>query len=46
MERSIIHLNFADFAATVEINLVPSLKGYPIIIAPPGRGLRHERPGI
>ncbi|MCP4720699.1 MAG: hypothetical protein GY860_14695 [Desulfobacteraceae bacterium] len=34
MERSIIHLNIADFAAAVEINLVPSLKGYPIIIAP------------
>ncbi len=36
MERSIIHLNIADFAASVEINLLPSLKGYPIIIAPTG----------
>jgi DNA polymerase-4 len=36
MERSIIHLNIADFAATIEINLMPSLKGYPIIIAPTG----------
>lgn len=36
MERSIIHLNIADFAAAVEINLMPSLKGYPIIIAPTG----------
>ncbi len=34
MERSIIHLNIADFAAAVEINLSPSLKGYPVIIAP------------
>ncbi len=34
MERSIIHLNIADFAAAVEINLSPALKGYPVIIAP------------
>jgi DNA polymerase IV len=33
-ERSIIHLNIADFAAVVEINLMPSLKGYPLVIAP------------
>jgi DNA polymerase-4 len=36
MERSIIHLNIADFAAAVEILLVPALKGYPVIIAPTG----------
>ncbi len=36
MERSIIHLNIANFAAVLEINLMPSLKGYPIIIAPTG----------
>lgn len=33
-QRSIIHLNIADFAAAVEINLMPSLKGYPLVIAP------------
>jgi len=36
MNRSIIHLNIADFAAAVESNLQPSLKGYPLIIAPFG----------
>lgn len=36
MTRSIIHLNIADFAAAVETNLQPSLKSYPIIIAPIG----------
>jgi DNA polymerase-4 len=36
MERSIIHLNIADFAAAVETRLSPSLAGYPIIIAPMG----------
>jgi DNA polymerase IV len=36
MSRSIIHLNIADFAAAVEINLQASLKGYPFIIAPLG----------
>ncbi len=36
MERSIIHLNIADFAATVETNDAPCLKGHPIIIAPTG----------
>ncbi len=37
MERSIIHLNVADFAAAVERNSDPSLKGYPVIIAPTGK---------
>lgn len=36
MERSIIHLNIADFAVAVENSIQPSLKGYPVIIAPPG----------
>jgi DNA polymerase-4 len=36
MERSIIHLNIADFAVAVETNLQPALKGYPLIIAPQG----------
>ncbi|MCP4672844.1 MAG: hypothetical protein GY857_16230 [Desulfobacula sp.] len=36
MHRSIIHLNIADFAAAVQINLQSSLKGYPFIIAPIG----------
>ena len=36
MERSIIHLNIVDFAVAVEINMQPSLKGYPLIIAPQG----------
>jgi DNA polymerase-4 len=36
MERSIIHLNIADFAAAVEANDTPRLGGYPIIIAPTG----------
>ena len=34
MTRSIIHLNIADFAVAVESNIQPSLKGYPLIIAP------------
>jgi DNA polymerase IV len=36
MVRSIIHLNIADFAVAVESNIQPSLKGYPLIIAPLG----------
>ncbi len=36
MERSIVHLNIADFAAAVETNIQPSLKEYPVIIAPLG----------
>ncbi|MCP3875136.1 MAG: hypothetical protein GY699_18530 [Desulfobacteraceae bacterium] len=36
MARSIIHLNIADFAVAVETNMQPSLKGYPLIIAPQG----------
>ncbi|MBA3011806.1 MAG: hypothetical protein KKF12_06935 [Proteobacteria bacterium] len=36
MERAIIHLNIADFAAAVETHLAPSLAGHPIIIAPTG----------
>jgi DNA polymerase-4 len=36
MDRSIIHLNIADFAIAVETNMQPSLKGYPLIIAPQG----------
>ncbi|MBU1342187.1 MAG: hypothetical protein KKE44_24155 [Proteobacteria bacterium] len=36
MDRSIIHLNIADFAVAVETNLQPALKGYPLIIAPKG----------
>jgi DNA polymerase-4 len=36
MERSIIHLNIADFAVAVETNHQPSLRGYPLIIAPQG----------
>jgi len=35
-DRSIIHLNIADFAAAVESNIQPSLKGFPFIIAPQG----------
>ena len=35
-QRAIIHLNIADFAAAIEINLMPSLKGYPLVIAPLG----------
>ncbi len=34
VNRSIIHLNIADFAVAVEINIQPSLKGYPLIVAP------------
>ncbi len=36
MDRSIIHLNIADFAVAVETNMQPSLRGYPLIIAPQG----------
>ena len=36
MTRSIIHLNIADFAVAVESNIQPSLKGYPLVIAPLG----------
>jgi len=36
MNRSIIHLNIADFAAAVETNAQPALKGYPVVIAPLG----------
>ena len=36
MTRSIIHLNIADFAVAVETNLQPSLRSYPLIIAPQG----------
>ena len=36
MSRSIIHLNIADFAVAVESNIQPSLKGYPLVIAPLG----------
>lgn len=36
MERTIIHLNVADFAAAVERNLCPSLKGKALVIAPAG----------
>lgn len=36
MERAVIHLNIADFAAAVETSLQPSLKGYPFVVAPQG----------
>ncbi len=36
MERSIIHLNVADFAVAVEQTRNPGLKGAPVIIAPTG----------
>ena len=36
MDRAIIHLNIADFAVAVETNAQPSLKGYPLIVAPLG----------
>ena len=36
MNRSIIHLNIADFAVAVETSVTPALKGYPLIIAPSG----------
>lgn len=36
MERSIIHLNVADFAVAVERNRDAGLKGFPLIIAPTG----------
>ncbi len=34
MERSIIHLNVADFAVAVESLIDPGLRGYPLAIAP------------
>ncbi|MCG8636449.1 MAG: hypothetical protein MI863_21630, partial [Desulfobacterales bacterium] len=34
--RAIIHLNVADFAARVETCLEPSLRDYPLVIAPTG----------
>ncbi|WP_022666674.1 DNA polymerase Y family protein [Desulfospira joergensenii] len=36
MERSIIHLNVADFAAAIETGISPGLKNHPFIIAPLG----------
>ncbi len=44
MERAIIHLNIADFAAAVEINGQPALKDRPIVIAPLGapRAVIHD----
>ncbi len=36
MDRSIIHLNIADFAVAVETSTQPGLKGYPLIIAHEG----------
>ncbi len=36
MERSIIHLNVADFAVAVERMADPGLKGRPVIVAPAG----------
>jgi DNA polymerase-4 len=36
MERSIIHLNIADFAVAVETRFSPALQEYPLIIAPQG----------
>jgi len=36
MNRSIIHLNIADFAVAVETSIQPSLKGCPVVIAPLG----------
>ncbi len=36
MERSIIHLNIADFAAAVETRISPGLAGFPLVIAPSG----------
>ncbi|MBU1195534.1 MAG: hypothetical protein KKE62_18240 [Proteobacteria bacterium] len=43
-ERTIIHLNIADFAACVETNLAPELTGYPLVIAPLGasRAIVHD----
>lgn len=34
MDRAIIHLNIADFAVAVETNRQPSLRGYPVVVAP------------
>ena len=36
MERTVIHLNIADFAVAVETNRAPALKDRPLIIAPEG----------
>ncbi len=36
MERTIIHLNIADFAVAVETNIQPALAGHPLIISPLG----------
>jgi DNA polymerase-4 len=36
MDRSIIHLNIADFAVAVETSLSPALKGHPLVVAPQG----------
>lgn len=35
-DRSVIHLNVADFAAAVETRLAPGLRGFPLVIAPLG----------
>jgi DNA polymerase-4 len=44
MDRSIIHLDVADFAAAVEQNLDPGLRGRPLIVAPAGaaRAVVHD----
>ena len=36
MNRAIIHLNVADFAAAVEILAQPGIKDFPVVIAPVG----------
>lgn len=43
-DRTIIHLNIADFAAAVEANLQPELTGHPFVIAPLGasRAIIHD----
>ncbi|PKL39580.1 MAG: hypothetical protein CVV44_04985 [Spirochaetae bacterium HGW-Spirochaetae-1] len=38
MERQILHLNIANFMASIEELCSPSLRGEPFIIAPPGEG--------
>jgi DNA polymerase-4 len=35
-ERSILHLNVADFAVAVERTADPGLRGRPVVVAPPG----------
>ncbi len=35
MERTVIHLNIADFAVAVERCIEPGLRGRPVIVAPP-----------